>query len=113
MTASSDLETAKSLGRLEGGMQALKELIGNLTDAIDADRAEAFRQREAQIKKMAEMEATLLAVKADMDAVKPLTEKWHRWQSIGFGVLLAVGLIGSVIGSALTYFHDQVIAFFK
>lgn len=107
------VDTAQSLGRLEGGMDAIKEALRSLTANIERDREDAHRHRSAAEAKLAHVETVIASLRSDMDTVKPLAEKWRRWQYVGFGALLTVGAIGSVIGSALTYFKAQIVAAFQ
>ena len=113
MSGNPTVDTSQSLGRLEGGMDAIKEAIRLLTFNIERDREGAHQHRSAADANLAMVERLVESLRADMDTVKPLAEKWARWQSVGFGVLLAVGMIGSVVGSGLTYFKTQVAAFFQ
>ena len=94
-------------------MEAMQASIIALTAAIDSDRAEAFRQREASAKRLAALEDVVASIRADMDMVKPLAEKWRRWQYVGFGAVMTIGAIGSVIGAALQFFHDQVLSLLR
>lgn len=103
-------ETNLALGRLEGGVEAMKESIESLTLAIDRDRADAFARSDLQAKRLSNLEAVVSSIRHDMDIVKPLAEKWRRWQYVGLGVLMTVFGIGSAIGAAMQFFHDQVIA---
>lgn len=112
MSNNQAVDAAQALGRLEGGVEALKELINGLSSHLEGDRAAALQHRSAADEKLAKLASDVSALRADMDSVKPFTEKWQRWQHIGLGALLTVCAIGSVVGSLLTYFKDQIAGLF-
>lgn len=103
------IENAQALGRLEGGMESVQSSIAALANAIDRDRADAHNQREASLKRLSTLEGMVVSIREDMDVVKPLAEKWRRWQYVGFGIVMTVGAAGAMIGAGLQFFHDQVL----
>lgn len=104
------IDTAQALGRLEGGMDAVRSLIASLTSTLETDRAEAARLRQSNADKLAAIDEAVTALRKDMDMVKPLAEKWRRWQYVGLGALLTIGAIGSIIGAGFQFFQAKILA---
>lgn len=92
-------------------MDAVQASIAALTRSIENDRAEAALLREASVKRLTALEGMVASIREDMDIVKPMAEKWRRWQYVGFGVVMTVGAIGATIGAGLQFFHDQALSF--
>ena len=82
----------------------MEKAIADLALQISADRRDATDQREAMAKAHDAVQKNVAFLRADMDTVKQLAEKWRTWQYVGFGAMLTVGAIGAGIGAGFTYF---------
>lgn len=93
-------------------MESMGETLERVMDTLVRDRIEARQIREDTARAIAEIKGGVAALQRDMDQVKPLTEKWKRWQMIGWGVILTCGALGTMVGAFLTYFKTQILALF-
>lgn len=85
----------RTLGRLEGRLDAVSDSVEQILAAMKEDRAARRAVEELQTARFVQIEKQIDALRADMDTVKPLASKWTRWQYISFGMFLTVsGLWG-------------------
>jgi hypothetical protein len=100
----------QALGRLEGAILSMQQLQERILREIERDREDSRQTREKQAAQIEEVKGIVESLQRDMDQVKPLTEKWKRWQLIGWGVILTCGAVGTVVGATLNTFRQQIVA---
>jgi len=101
------------LGRVEGTLYSMQASINALAHEVKEEREHSGAQRQSLADSLATLHADVATLREDMDAVKPFTEKWQRWQYVGFGAILTVGAIGSAIGLAAAHFKALLLQAFS
>lgn len=109
MPPNTSMDNAKALGRLEGTVESMREMLERVMDAIERDREEARDYRERHNHKLDAVTETVDSLRADMDMVKPIAEKMQRWQIMGLGIIIAFSTLGSITIMVWTYFKTQII----
>ena len=101
--------TAQAIGALTAQVEALNQRLDrDRTDRATAD-AEAARARKELYRKVSEIENAHQIMLRRVDDIEPVAKMVTGWRAMVTGVMLVLGVIGSIVIGGLTYFKDAIL----
>lgn len=104
----SDPNTERAIGRLEGGVDALKDQIEELKQIVQAQgRASADERNELRLGVMS-ANRRLDSDEVTLNTIEPLAKDFGKLREKSVGFIYAVLLLWTLIGGLLMWLGEQV-----
>ena len=93
-----DAGVHQQLGTLVAEVKNLREDLRRSEDRSDAGRVSMTRRMDELVERMRTLEGSMMLVKDDIAAMKPVTEDVRKWKLRGMGALGVIGIGGAALG---------------
>lgn len=93
----------------DSGIQRELGTITAILEQMRRDNVISSVERTKIQTSLNEVSGAIASLQADMDVVKPVTDRITRLQSVGFGVVLTVGFIAAGVGVTAATAWDWLI----
>lgn len=93
-----DAGVHQQLGTLVAEVKNLREDLRRSEDRSDVGRVSMTRRMDELVERMRTLEGSMMLVKDDIAAMKPVTEDVRKWKLMGMGALGVIGIGGAALG---------------
>ncbi|MCM5687856.1 DUF1515 domain-containing protein [Sinorhizobium meliloti] len=94
-----DAGVHQQLGTLVAEVKNLREDLRRSEDRSDVGRVSMTRRMDELVERMRTLEGSMMLVKDDIAAMKPVTEDVRKWKLMGMGALGVIGIGGAAAGT--------------